>query len=144
MRSGCIDHGQQGFGMGYTNAYYRDKQGNYRTTGMHRVVYCKHHGLCLEDIKGKVVRHTCDNARCINPEHLIIGSQYDNVQDMKKRGRAPIHEKHGMCKLKPEEVEAIRKRYAEGGISQRELGKLYGIAQSQVSNIVRLQQWQRS
>jgi hypothetical protein len=37
--------------------------------------------------KGKVVRHTCDNPSCINPEHLKLGSQPQNIQDMVERGR---------------------------------------------------------
>jgi hypothetical protein len=35
----------------------------------------------------KVIRHTCDCRHCVNPEHLIIGTQLKNVQDMMKRGR---------------------------------------------------------
>lgn len=31
--------------------------------------------------------HTCDNARCINPEHLVLGDQADNIQDMYTKGR---------------------------------------------------------
>jgi len=35
--------------------------------------------------KGEVVRHLCNNRACINPEHLTIGSQYENVEDEKDR-----------------------------------------------------------
>ena len=37
--------------------------------------------------KGLVIRHTCDNPACINPDHLILGTQKDNVQDMIERNR---------------------------------------------------------
>lgn len=37
---------------------------------------------------GMVVRHTCDNPPCVNPEHLILGTEADNVRDMIDRGRA--------------------------------------------------------
>lgn len=43
----------------------------------------------------EVVRHTCDTPSCINPEHLVRGTQADNVQDMWDRGRAnPYNNRH--------------------------------------------------
>jgi hypothetical protein len=38
--------------------------------------------------EGLVIRHTCDNCKCINPEHLIEGTQAENMLDMVLRGRA--------------------------------------------------------
>ena len=35
-----------------------------------------------------VVRHTCDNAICTNPNHLLAGTQKDNINDRRVRGRA--------------------------------------------------------
>lgn len=37
---------------------------------------------------GKVIRHTCDNRRCVNPEHLVLGTQADNIRDMYLPGRS--------------------------------------------------------
>lgn len=37
--------------------------------------------------KGMVCRHLCDNPRCVNPYHLQLGSQRDNIQDMVSKGR---------------------------------------------------------
>ena len=48
-----------------------------------------------EDIGGKVVRHTCDNIKCINPEHLVSGSVLQNVQDRVMRGRCSNKILHG-------------------------------------------------
>ena len=50
----------------------------------HRYSYTIHKGDIPE---GQVVRHTCDNPNCINPDHLILGTQKDNVKDMLERNR---------------------------------------------------------
>jgi len=66
---------------------------------------------CFGEIpKGKVLRHTCDNKLCINPEHLIIGTYKDNTNDMVQRGRAR-HPKGSQCgKLTERVVQEIRDR----------------------------------
>lgn len=71
---------------------------------VHRIVYELSTG---ENIDGKVVRHTCDNPRCINPEHLISGTATDNMRDRDLRFR------HGAAKLSPEDVLEIRRRFAD-------------------------------
>ena len=34
---------------------------------------------------GLVIRHTCDNKKCINPDHLILGTYKENTQDYMER-----------------------------------------------------------
>lgn len=53
----------------------------------HRMAYILSTG---EDVRGLVVRHTCDNPPCCNPAHLIPGSLADNVADMHNRGRVNL------------------------------------------------------
>ena len=95
--------------------------------------------------EGKVVRHVCDNPRCVRPEHLELGTQSDNIKDAWDRGRrlpSPLRgEKNPAAKVTNAEAEAIRALYAAGTISQREIGELYGIVQSTVSLIVRKKKW---
>lgn len=56
---------------------------------VHRLMYERFVGEIPE---GFIVRHTCDNPPCSNPDHLEIGTQLDNVHDMFERGR---HWRHG-------------------------------------------------
>jgi HNH endonuclease len=58
------------------------------TTGRrlaHRVAYEQANGPIP---KGMIVMHTCDTRACINPDHLVLGTQGDNMQDMAAKGRA--------------------------------------------------------
>lgn len=93
---------------------YQDKDGygfckvNGKTTRLHRQVYCQYNNVTLESIAGLLVRHSCDNTRCINPEHLLIGTAQDNMDDKVLRDRQNKGTTHGMVKLTPEEVEYIR------------------------------------
>ncbi len=80
----CLDHGYTGNHLGYARCYVKSLKA-YRLC--HRVSYCEHHGIPLSEIDGKVVMHLCDNPRCIEPTHLQLGTQKDNMQDASKKGR---------------------------------------------------------
>lgn len=89
-KSDCLDHGRykgRGMvGMGYAHVTWPGRRST--SVMLHRLVYCKANALALEDIAGKVVRHTCDNPRCINPEHLLLGTKADNNRDRAERSRS--------------------------------------------------------
>lgn len=87
----CIDHGQKGNAFGYHQVYNPVKNGKPRMVKLHRKVYCEHHGVELAEIAGKVVMHLCDNPRCIEPTHLRLGTQRDNMMDAVKKGRRRNH-----------------------------------------------------
>ena len=57
---------------------------------------------------GYVIRHKCDNPRCINIEHLIAGTHAQNVRDRVERGRSAIGEKNGRSKLTEQQVKEIK------------------------------------
>ena len=63
---------------------------------------------------GEVVRHRCDNPPCVNPAHLAIGTQADNVADAISRDRFARGENVSTHKLTDADCDAIRDAYAEG------------------------------
>jgi hypothetical protein len=100
----------------------------------HRLAWALHNGA---DPAGKVVMHTCDNPPCINPEHLVLGTQKDNMNDMRRKGRAAKREGHGNAKLTEATVAAIR---AATG-TQCAIAAEFGTTQSNVSLIKNGQHW---
>ena len=107
--------------------------------------------LFIGDIpEGQFVLHECDNPSCINPSHLHLGSQSDNMKECYIRGRTrgccvgpPIRlcgERNGQAKLTKTDVERIRELLATG-LAQRKIATKYGVSQSQISNIKRGLRW---
>ena len=108
--------------------------------GAHRAAWF----LLVGDIpEGQCVLHHCDNIKCVNPDHLFLGSQYDNIQDMVSKGRHKWRsgEDHNRAKLTKKEVEEIRNRYKKGSCSQTELAREYEVSQQLVSRIVVNEIW---
>lgn len=89
---------------------------------------------------GMLIRHRCDNPPCINPAHLETGTQADNMNDAKVRGRTARGEGHGRAKLTEDEVRAIRAASASGE-SYRSIALQYGLNRFHVGSIVRRQKW---
>lgn len=88
--------------------------------------------------KGKIVRHTCDNPKCINPEHLLIGTHFDNVQDMVKCNRQAKGERHSKAKLTEKEVIAIR---INKELTNKELAEQYSVSLSTIKCIKNAETW---
>jgi hypothetical protein len=72
------------------------------------------------------ILHQCDNRACVNPAHLFLGTQADNVADMVRKGR---HTK----KLTWDDVRKIRAM--PEGISQREVAGEFGVDRATISYI---------
>lgn len=123
----------------------------------HRVSFMIHKGEIPE---GKQVCHTCDNPKCVNPEHLFLGSQTDNNRDRQNKGRTAsgdkngartqrhknsfvknggsgrIGELHPMAKLTSVQIENLRKEFA-GGVTKAALSRKYKLSQTHVGKIVK-------
>lgn len=104
--SECIEHNQKGNKAGYGNGYWNGEQ-----VMLHRLAYCFNKQIPVSEIKGSVVMHTCDNPRCINPAHLRLGTQDENMKDMQGKGRMSEGSKHYISKLTEEDVKYIRENY---------------------------------
>lgn len=95
----------------------------------HRLSYLLHKGDIPE---GLLVRHTCiKNRRCVNPEHLILGTNQDNMDDMMQTGG-----KSGIGpKLNFNLAEEIRELFLSGS-SRKELASKYGVKQVSIRYIL--------
>lgn len=93
------------------------------------------HRLLYETVKGPVgnlcVLHKCDNRKCVNIDHLFVGTRADNQTDMALKGRSPHGETHSKAKLSNVDVKEIR----ASKMSQAELARLYQVNQSTISRI---------
>lgn len=102
----------------------------------HRFSWSNAHGVIPE---GMLVCHKCDNPPCVNPDHLFMGSQAENVRDMiaKGRGNHPRGENHPRARLSDKQVIKIRSSEEPG----KTIALRYGISQSLVGQIRRLAVW---
>lgn len=116
---------------GYGQFVYQNK-----TRKAHRVSYEIHVGPIPQ---GMVVRHKCDNPPCVNPAHLEIGTQSDNVSDAVERGRWRLGESSRQSKVTESQVLEIRE--LARAIPLTELSSRFGLSESNLSRIVNRKTW---
>lgn len=141
--SDCIDHGQSKClnKGGYYRSWCRSTR---RLELLHRVIYADFHCMSLADIAGIVIRHTCDNPRCINPDHLIPGTQIDNIADRVLRGRSATlrGESNPKSALTNADVEYIRRVYVKNKRGLRaSLAEKFNVSPATISDIISNRSW---
>jgi HNH endonuclease len=124
---GCVV-GNNGYGQLMRDAPSRER------IYAHRAAWEGAYGPIPDGLR---VCHRCDNPRCVNPTHLFLGTQAENVRDCVNKGR---HNAFGIRKLIAAEVLEIRALSATG-MRQKDIGAQFGIARNTVSGIVHRLTW---
>jgi len=113
-----------GYGQFYMNG---------KSISSHRASWIIHKGPIP---KGMCVCHKCDNRKCVNPDHLWIGTYKDNGQDMAKKGRSCTGLKNANGKIDTKLYKEILNKY-KSGINQYALAKEYKVKQACIYRILR-------
>lgn len=113
----------------------------------HRFAWVIAFGPIPEDL---LVCHRCDTPPCCNPAHLFVGTPADNSADMAQKGRAGRNGRpprgrrnptYARAKLDEHSVDEIRRLYAEGVRSQRDIAIMFGVTQPTIGRVVRGEAW---
>ena len=124
---GCITK------LGYGHTSYRSK-----TLPAHRISYMVFHGDIPPGIN---VCHKCHNRRCINPDHLILGTQSENMKSCFLESRKSHKgENHPGAKLEEKDIHDIF-YLSKSGMTQTKIAERYGVYQGTISAILKRRLW---
>ena len=90
---------------------------------------------------GTCVLHRCDTRACVNPAHLFLGTNAENVEDRNRKRRQASGERQGNSKLTRVLVDIIRTSHASGVFSKAELGRWFGVTAENIGLIVNGKSW---
>lgn len=109
---------------------------NYQRKVAHRVSWEVHRGPIPG---GMCVCHRCDNRACVNPEHLFLGTQRDNMRDMTRKGRRAVGR---VCGSNLSERDVLRMRAMRAcGFAYREIADAIGTSGSTAARVCLRQVW---
>lgn len=111
----------------------------------HRISWFLHNGEIpvIDSYHGMCVCHTCDNRKCVNPNHLLLGTHKDNMddRDLKERWNGGVGEKNGSHKLTEQQVIEIREKYVPYKYSTCKLAEEYGVLNKAIHDIITRKTW---
>jgi hypothetical protein len=126
---------------GLNSAGYAQISVHGKTEYHHRLTYALANGLTMQEIVGAVIMHKCDNPACVNPEHLVLGTQQDNVRDRCAKGRTNTGttrgDQHHKNVIATSDVNDIR----VSTLSSRQLATVYGASQGAIMGIRSFRNW---
>jgi len=105
----------------------------------HRCSWILHYGEIPNDL---FVLHKCDNPSCVNPNHLFLGTNEDNMKDMAQKGRAgtKFGTSHSNSKLCEEDIVEIF-RLKNDGFLGVEIARIYNVTSANISYILKGKGW---
>lgn len=106
---------------------------------LHRYIATLYHGE--PPTEDAVVMHSCNNKKCINPEHLSWGTVSQNTVDAYEDGLIPRGEEHYKAKLSEEDVVKIKKMLAYTDKTFREIAKIFGVSPTAIRLINEGKNW---
>lgn len=89
---------------------------------------------------GLIVCHACDNTRCVNPNHLMLGSHLANLTDRDRKNRQSKGEASGTAKLTENDVTEIR-HLRTTGVLRQDLADRFGVSLSTIKKIISAKTW---
>lgn len=140
---GTINHLRGGYGyMKYKGKMWRSN----------RLSYYLHNGKFDTTLS---VCHKCDNPSCVNPDHLFLGTQRENLMDASRKNRMrtgknhglnmnperkPWGERNGQSKLSVEDVVFIRKNF-KNNYTAKELSNKFKVSEFNIYKIISRKLW---
>ncbi len=112
--------------------------GNRHAKTAHRISWLLNIG---EIPPGMCVLHHCDNPKCVNPNHLFLGTQKENAIDREQKGRSPLGEQRPNAKLSNNDVIEIKKLIINGKLSLRAISRKYNVCLATIRQIVTGRTW---
>lgn len=103
----------------------------------HRVSWRLHNGVIRDNL---FVLHKCDVKCCVNPAHLFLGTQKDNVEDSIRKGRFHYGERSGSSKLTATQVSDIKLQLSFGH-KEKDIAKKYNVAHQSINCIKHGKNW---